>query len=106
MITPCTVSRCTCLKKYVDDSCPEHGNENERASVRQAALDKLVRLGYLKDYSYLKQYEVPCVEMRTSETITLVFPMGATLTISGVSSGSSENVSLELEVGHQLLENK
>jgi hypothetical protein len=81
----------------VDDSCPEHGNENERASVRQAALDKLVRLGYLKDYSYYKSL-TDC-SLRGD-------PMGATLTISGVSSGSSENVSLELEVGHQLLENK
>jgi hypothetical protein len=103
MITPCTVSRCTCRKKYVDEGCPEHGIENERVSARRQILDKLVRLGYLKDYAYMTKYEE---KMRTSETITLVFPMGATLTISGVSSGSSENVYLELEVGHQLLEDK
>jgi hypothetical protein len=103
MFTPCTVSRCTCLKKYVDESCPEHGTENERVSARKQSLDKLVRLGYLKDYTLDKQVEE---YNATSEVLTLVFPMGATLTISGVSSGSSENVSLELEVGHQLLENK
>ena len=102
MITPCTVSRCTCLKKYVDESCPEHGIENERVSARMQSLDKLVRLGYLKDYTLDKQ-----VGEHTgfSEVLTLVFPMGAILTIQGTSD-FHHNYLLELEVGHQILEDK
>jgi hypothetical protein len=83
--------------------CPLHG-EKLPIHKKDNALDRLVITGNLAGYSFTKVYEVPGEESRVREELTIVFPMGATLTVSGFCSGSLENVELIYEVSHILTE--
>lgn len=86
-----------------DPNCHLHG-ERLPLSKKDNVLDGLVRTGNLIGYSFTKVYEVPGEESRVREELTIVFPMGATLTVSGFCSGSLENTELVYEVSHILIE--
>ena len=68
--------------------------EKIEEDMKNQLLDNLVKSGALVCYDYVKVYEEPGTEMRTTEKLVLTFPTGDKLEIETFCSGCMENTNL------------
>lgn len=57
----------------------------------------LVSRGDILSYEYTQNFEQPWKEIRTTETVVIVFPSGNSLTLETFCSGAMENTIFQIE---------